>query len=107
MVPGAPPNLVLFILIEDRKWYAPPLPFVFLSDFQLVFLTLSAETMLNLLEISLSSDVPASLQNIPEKYNIIIHLWTSCFYRLLKNLWRSPLASQIAYEYLQEFIHHS
>jgi protein SMG6 len=62
---------------------------------------------LNLLEISLASDVPASLRNIPEKYNIIIHLWTNCFYRLLENLRRSSLSSQIAYEYLQEFIYYA
>ena len=63
--------------------------------------------MLNLLEISLASGVPASLRNIPEKYNIIIRLWTNCFYRLLENLRRSSLASQIAYEYLQEFIYYA
>jgi hypothetical protein len=48
-----------------------------------------SETVLNLLEISLASGVPAS--------DIIICLWTSCFYRLLENLRRSSLASKIAY----------
>jgi hypothetical protein len=66
-----------------------------------------SEMMLNLLEISLASGVPASLRNIPEKYNIIIRLWTNCFYRLLENLRRSSLASPIAYEYLQEFIYYA
>ena len=52
------------------------------------FLSLS-KMMFNLLEISLASAVPASLRNIPDKYNIIICLWTNCFYRLLENLRRS------------------
>ena len=63
--------------------------------------------MLNLLEISLASGVPASLRNIPDKYNIIIRLWTNCFYRLLENLRRSSLTSKIALEYLQEFIYYA
>ena len=70
------------------------------------FLRLS-EMMLNLLEISLESAVPASLRNIPDKYNIIICFWTNCFYRLLENLRRSSLASKIALEYLQEFRMHT
>ena len=63
--------------------------------------------MLNLLEISLASGVPASLRNIPDKYNIIIRLWTNCFYRLLENLRRSSLTSKVALEYLQEFIYYA
>jgi len=66
-----------------------------------------SELMLNLLEISLTPGVPASLRNIPEKYNIIIRLWTNCFYRLLENLRRSSLTSKIALEYLQEFIYYA
>jgi hypothetical protein len=66
-----------------------------------------SEMMLNLLEISLASGVPASLRNIPDKYNIIIRLWTNCFYRLLENLRRSSLTSKIALEYLQEFIYYA
>jgi len=62
---------------------------------------------LNPLEISLAFDVPASLRNIPEKCNIMIHLWTNCFYHLLENLLRSSFSSQIAYEYLQEFIYYA
>jgi hypothetical protein len=62
--------------------------------------------MLNLLKLSRSSAVLASLCNIPDKYNIIIRLWTSCFYRLLKNLQCSSLASKIALEYLQESIYY-
>ena len=63
--------------------------------------------MLQLLEISLAPNVPASLRNIPEKYNIIIRLWTNCFYRLLENLRRSSLTSKIALEYLQDFIYYA
>jgi hypothetical protein len=63
--------------------------------------------MLNLLEISLAPGVPDSLRRIPEKYNIIIRLWTNCFYRLLENLRRSSLTSKIALEYLQEFIYYA
>ncbi|KAH9057140.1 hypothetical protein EDB83DRAFT_2390413 [Lactarius deliciosus] len=55
-----------------------------------------SELMLRLLEISLAPGVPASLRNIPEKYNIIIRLWTNCFYRLLENLRRYSLNSRIA-----------
>ena len=66
-----------------------------------------SELMLDLLAISLAPGVPASLKNIPEKYNIIIRLWTNCFYRLLENLRRSSPASKIALEYLQEFIYYA
>jgi hypothetical protein len=59
------------------------------------------------MEISLASGVPTSLRNIPEKYNIIIRLWTNCFYRLLENLRRSALNFKIALEYLQEFIYYA
>jgi protein SMG6 len=62
--------------------------------------------MLNLLKISLASGVPASLRNIPDKYNIIICLWTNCFYRL-ENLRHSSLTSKIALEYLQELIYYA
>jgi hypothetical protein len=63
--------------------------------------------VLNLLEISLATDVPTSLRNAPDKYNIIIRLWTNCFHRLLKNLRRSSLTSKIALEYLQKFIYYA
>jgi len=83
---------------------SPPFPS---CRYQLnVFVSLS-ELMLDLLTISLAPGVPASLKNIPEKYNIIIHLWTNCFYRLLENLRRSSPTSKIALEYLQEFIYYA
>ncbi len=63
--------------------------------------------MLNLLEISLVLGIPMLLCNIPEKYNIIIHLWTNCFYHLLKNLQHSSLTFKFTLEYLQEFIYYA
>ena len=71
-----------------------------------VFASLS-ELVLDLLTTSLAPGVPASLKNIPEKYNITIRLWTNCFYRLLGNLWRSSPTSKITLEHLQEFIYHA
>jgi len=62
---------------------------------------------LPLSSISLANGVLASLRNIPDKYGIIIRLWTNCFYRLLENLRRSSLISKIALEYLQEFIYYA
>lgn len=63
--------------------------------------------MFDLLTISLAPGVPAWLKNIPEKHNIIIRLWTNCFYRLLENLRRSSPTFMIALELLQESIHHA
>ena len=63
--------------------------------------------MLSLLEISLASAVPASLRNIPDKYNIITRLRTNCFYCLFDNLRCSSLTSKIELEYLQEFIYYA
>jgi protein SMG6 len=90
---------------DDHKKYVS----LFLSNLHgLIKYTCSlSELMLRLLEISLAPGVPASLRNIPEKYNIIIRLWTNCFYRLLENLRRSSLNSKIALEYLQEFIYYA
>ena len=41
--------------------------------------------MHNLLDISLAPGVLAFLHNIPIKYNIIIHLWTHRFHKLLES----------------------
>jgi hypothetical protein len=56
----------------------------------------------------LASGFPASLRNIPDKYNIIIRLWTNCFYRLLEKVRTcgTLLSSKIVLEYLQEFIYY-
>ena len=63
--------------------------------------------MHNLLEISLAPSVPASLRNIPTKYNIIIRLWTRAFHRLLESLRRASFTSPLALEHLQDFIYYA
>jgi protein SMG6 len=67
-----------------------------------------AEMMRNLLEISLAPSVPASLRNIPRKYNIITRLWTYGFHKLLESLRRAACnvpRDAVAFEHLQEFIY--
>ncbi|KDQ62457.1 hypothetical protein JAAARDRAFT_54406 [Jaapia argillacea MUCL 33604] len=66
-----------------------------------------AKMMHNLLEISLVPSVPASLCNIPQKYNIIMRLWTHAFNKLLENLRRASCRSPIAFKHLQEFIYYA
>ena len=85
--------------MEESNWwlqYVSPPPFPSWSYQLNVFSSLS-ELMLDLLTISLVAGIPTSLKNIPQKYNIIIRLWTNCFYRLLKNLWHSSPISKIAW----------
>ncbi|KAF9009359.1 hypothetical protein BDQ17DRAFT_1388235 [Cyathus striatus] len=65
-----------------------------------------AEYIHNLLEISLAPTVPASLRNIPTKYNIIVRLWTFAFYKLLESL-RHASSSPIALEHLQDYIYYA
>lgn len=60
--------------------------------------------MHNLLQLTLAPHVPASLRNIPTKYNIIIRLWTHGFNKPLETLRRASFQSAIALEHLQEFI---
>ncbi|KAJ6546460.1 hypothetical protein DFH09DRAFT_1171098 [Mycena vulgaris] len=66
-----------------------------------------AEIIHNLLEISLAPSVPASLRNIPTKYNIIIRLWSFAFYKLLESLRRASFTSPLALEHLQDFIYYA
>ncbi|KII90159.1 hypothetical protein PLICRDRAFT_124089 [Plicaturopsis crispa FD-325 SS-3] len=66
-----------------------------------------AEMMHNLLELSLALSVPASLRNIPTKYNIIIRLWTHAFHKLLEALRRASFNSPLALEHLQDFIYYA
>ena len=61
--------------------------------------------MHNLMQISLSPSVPASLRVIPTKYNILIRLWTHAFHRLLEALRRASFTSTLALEHLQDFIY--
>lgn len=60
--------------------------------------------MHNLLRLTLAPHVPASLRNIPTKYNIIIRLWTHAFNKPLEALRRSSFQSPVALEHLQDFI---
>ena len=66
-----------------------------------------AEYVRGLLEISLAPSVPASLRNIPTKYNIIVRLWTYAFHKILESLRQSSFQSHIAMEHLQEFIYYA
>ena len=56
-------------------------------------MTSLAENIHNLLKISLSPSVSPSLQIIPTKYNIIVHLWTYAFHKLLESLHYAAFAS--------------
>lgn len=64
-----------------------------------------AESMHNLLRLTLAPHVPASLRNIPTKYNIIIRLWTHAFFKPLEALRRASFQSPVALEHLQEYIY--
>ncbi|KAF9483772.1 hypothetical protein BDN70DRAFT_904058 [Pholiota conissans] len=66
-----------------------------------------AETIHNLLEISLAPSVPASLRIIPTKYNMIVRLWTYAFHKLLESLRRASFCSTLALEHLQDFIYYA
>ena len=63
-----------------------------------------AESIREMLALTLAPTVPASLKNIPQKYNLIIRLWSHAFYHLLESLRhaaRPPTSSLVALEYLQ------
>ncbi|PCH38362.1 hypothetical protein WOLCODRAFT_115327 [Wolfiporia cocos MD-104 SS10] len=69
-----------------------------------------AERVQNLLTLTLAPSVPASLRNIPAKYNLITRLWAHAFHRLLESLRRAaspPHESYVALEYLQDFIYYA
>ena len=57
--------------------------------------------------ISLAPSVPASLRQIPTKYNIIVRLWTFAFHRLLESLRRASFSSPVALEHLQDFSYYA
>ena len=63
--------------------------------------------MHNLLKISLTPSVPASLCNIPTKYNIIICLWMHSFYKLLESLCCASFTSPLTLKHLQYFIYYT
>ena len=66
-----------------------------------------ADIISELLTISLAPSVPASLRQIPIKYNIIVRLWTFAFHRLLESLRRASFSSFVALEHLQDFIYYA
>ena len=63
-----------------------------------------AENIHSSVENSLSHSVPASLRNIPTKYNIIVCLWTYAFYKMLESIRRAAFASPLA---LEHFIYYA
>ncbi|PIL23779.1 hypothetical protein GSI_13529 [Ganoderma sinense ZZ0214-1] len=69
-----------------------------------------AESIREMLALTLAPTVPASLKNIPQKYNLIIRLWSHAFYHLLESLRhaaRPPTTSLVALEYLQQFLNYA
>ena len=76
-----------------------------LCRYQLNVFTSLFELMLDLLTTSSAHGIPASLKNILEHYDIIVHLLTDDFSSPLKHLRQSSSASKTALEYLQEFIY--
>ncbi|KAI8998858.1 hypothetical protein BD414DRAFT_476257 [Trametes punicea] len=69
-----------------------------------------AESIREMLALTLAPTVPASLKNIPQKYNLIIRLWSHAFYHLLESLRhaaRPPTTSHVALEYLQQFLNYA
>jgi len=63
--------------------------------------------MYNFLQLSLAPSVPASLKNVPTKYNIVFRLWNYGFHKLLESLRRASFSSRLALELLQEFIYYA
>ena len=84
--------------ISDHKMSVPfPLSLGDISKTNI--LASLAENIHNLLEISLSPFVPASLRNIPTKYNITVCLWTYAFHKLLESLRCAAFASLLGENY--------
>ncbi|RDX48390.1 hypothetical protein OH76DRAFT_671253 [Lentinus brumalis] len=72
---------------------------------------LLAESIREMLALTLAPTVPASLKNIPQKYNLIMRLWSHAFYHLLECLRHaarpSTSGSPVALEYLQQFLNYA
>ncbi|KAI0718812.1 hypothetical protein C8T65DRAFT_762042 [Cerioporus squamosus] len=69
-----------------------------------------AESIREKLALTLAPTVPASLKKIPQKYNLIIRLWSHAFYHLLESLRhaaRPSTSSPVALEYLQQFLNYA
>ena len=60
--------------------------------------------MHDLLIFSQFPTIPASLRNIPIKYNIPTRLWTSAFQILIDDLYNASLNSLLALEHLHDFL---
>ncbi|KAH9943293.1 uncharacterized protein BXZ73DRAFT_74284 [Epithele typhae] len=73
---------------------------------QLMLLVRLVECIREMLALTLAPTVPASLKNIPQKYNLIIRLWSHVFYHLLESL-RQPTSSPVALEYLEQFLNYT
>ncbi|KAK2460537.1 hypothetical protein APHAL10511_007007 [Amanita phalloides] len=82
--------------LEKEKWQRR------LADHKML-----ADIISELLTISLAPSVPASLRQIPTKYNMIVRLWTYAFHRLLESLRRASFSSYLALEHLQDFIYYA
>lgn len=63
--------------------------------------------MHNLMTMTLSPQVPTSVNSISTKYNIPTRLWGHVFHRLLENLRRASLTSHVALEHLTSFIYYA
>jgi protein SMG6 len=55
----------------------------------------------------LNPALPASLRDIPTRYNIIIRLWTHGIHTLLESLRRASFTSPLALEHLIDFIYYA
>ncbi|TDL27426.1 hypothetical protein BD410DRAFT_818864 [Rickenella mellea] len=66
-----------------------------------------AESMHNLLQLTSAPLLPASLRNIPTKYNIITRLWTHAFNMPLETLRRASFQSVVALEHLQDYLYYA
>ncbi|KAF8326386.1 uncharacterized protein EI90DRAFT_3127987 [Cantharellus anzutake] len=66
-----------------------------------------AEAHHNLLLLTTNANVPASMQSIPDKYNIPTRLWSISFHRLIVALRRASLTSPRALEHLTSFIYYA
>lgn len=66
-----------------------------------------AEADHNLLTLATNPNVPASVQSIPQRYNIPTRLWSVAFHRLLTSMRRASAISPNALEYLTDFIYYA
>ena len=72
-------------------------------DALLIYLIRLAESIREMLALTLVPTVPASLKNIPQKYNLIIHPWYHAFCHLLESLCHAacpPMSSVVDVECL-------